>query len=133
MCLGYFTNKYTLIIFFSFYQWHAVQEDYIVVNSQVIFSSGSRLGDISCGSVFIINDNTAEINEDFFLNLTSQSPAVAEINSTLSRQTVFIRDDDGIHTVIHCQYNTASYACRSSLHVHVKAMDRHFGLEVLRH
>ena len=86
------------------------------------FSSGSRLGDVSCSSVFIINDNTAEVNEDFFLNLTSLSPAVAVIDPSRSRQTVSIRDDDGIHTLL---YKTAGYTCQSSFHVHVKAIGRH--------
>jgi len=54
-----------------------------------------RFGEVTCGSVFIVNDDDAEFTEDFFLNLTSQTPAVAQIDPSFSRQTVFILDDDG--------------------------------------
>ena len=107
MWLSSFTNE-CLIFRFSFYQWDAVQEDYTVVNSQLTFSSGSQLGDVTCGSIFIINDNTSEINKDVFLNLTSLSLAVAEIDPSVSRQTVFIQDDDGIILPIHMLDNIAS-------------------------
>lgn len=69
--------------------------DYAIVNSEIFFSRGSRQGDTSCATVVIINDGTAELPEEIFLNLTSLSQRVAMVDPTLSQLGVSIEDDDG--------------------------------------
>ena len=69
-----------------------------------VFFAGSRAGTESCRDVLIVNDEIAELDEEFNVNLTPQTEAATVLDPTA---TITIEDDDRkdkwTHTHIHTQ------------------------------
>lgn len=77
---------------------NSVNEDFTVLllqfpTPQIVFPTGSRSGNTSCGYFTIVDDNYAEVFEVFSINFVSQNEDVAAISD--STLTVSIEDDDG--------------------------------------
>ena len=63
----------------------------------VRFESGSRRGQESCALIYIVNDDVAEIMEEFTIHVFSTDEAVAIIEGE-SYVTISIEDNDGKYT-----------------------------------
>ena len=64
------------------------------------FSSGDVVGDTSCATFGIINDNNLEFGHEFTVNLESVTPPGPVISTPFST-TVSIMDDEGKGIILH--------------------------------
>ena len=67
---------------------------------QVTFSNGDMVGDTSCATFGIINDNNLEFDHEFTVNLESVTPPGPVISNSSSTATVSIMDDEGIYIAL---------------------------------
>ena len=63
---------------------------------EVIFSSGDVVGNTSCATFGIVNDDNLEFDHEFVVTLAMVTPTGPVISIPSSSTTVSISDDEGI-------------------------------------
>ena len=64
---------------------------------EVTFSSGDMMGDTSCATFMIEDDDNLEFDHEFTVSLDMITPTGPMISMSSSSTTVSISDDEGIH------------------------------------
>ena len=64
---------------------------------EVTFSSGDMMGDTSCATFTIEDDDNLEFDHEFTVSLDMVTPTGPMISMSSSSTTVSISDDEGIH------------------------------------
>ena len=65
--------------------------------SEVIFTSGDVVGNTSCATFEIENDDNLEFDHEFTVSIDMVTPTGPMISMSSSSTTVSISDDEGIH------------------------------------
>ena len=91
------------IVLMLFIMLYCVEmEDYIMQNTDFTFPPGTLPGDRQCLGIAILDNNRADGNRQFSVNLVSFDPLVRVVEN-LSRKAILIVDNDG-----NCLYHNKS-------------------------
>ena len=82
-------------VLFSHYL-HAAPNDYVALNTMLVFTLGQTAGDMACASLDIVDDTAIERDgEDITLSLSPVEPAVTVVTASSATVAITENNNDG--------------------------------------
>ena len=76
-------------------------DDYVALNSMLVFTVGQSVGDVACTNLDIVDDTAVERDgEDIILSLSPVEPAVTVVTASSATVAIIENDNDGKLNII---------------------------------
>ena len=84
---------------------HTAPDDYMALNSMLVFTVGQSVGDVACTNLDIVDDMAVERDgEDVILSLSPVEPAVTVVTASSATVAIIENDNDGKLNIVLVWY-----------------------------